>query len=216
MKSEKQKGSLFKHRQRAGLRCAEIYYGGIFTYSTNHSECHRSVSDDFKNSHRRIVQFLLPQRGSSKVTNHLDYHSLFDLNQNDPIREHMDLGSFSSSSSSWSFSVQTGGGGPLRGVTANVLVLLHYAIHLSITNTSNCHHRLRVNIVVSGQKSRTESILFTICPPLIANRDIKAGIILRVATNDIRILQQSFLIVWLLCNSSKSGNVSQLATQSEN
>ncbi len=27
----------------------------------------------------------------------------------------------------------------LRGVTANVLVLLHYAIHLSITNTSNCY-----------------------------------------------------------------------------
>ena len=29
---------------------------------------------------------------------------------------------------------------PLRGVTANVLVLLHYAIHLSITNTPNCHY----------------------------------------------------------------------------
>ena len=28
----------------------------------------------------------------------------------------------------------------LRGVTANVLVLLHYAIHLSITNTPNCHY----------------------------------------------------------------------------
>ncbi len=27
-----------------------------------------------------------------------------------------------------------------RGVTANVLVLLHYAIHLSITNTPNCHY----------------------------------------------------------------------------
>ncbi len=51
------------------------------------------------------------------------------------------------------------------GGTANVLVLLHYTIHLSITNTSNCHypiqffhHRLRVNIVVSEQKSRPESI----------------------------------------------------------
>ncbi len=28
----------------------------------------------------------------------------------------------------------------IKGVTANVLVLLHYAIHLSITNTSNCHY----------------------------------------------------------------------------
>ncbi len=28
----------------------------------------------------------------------------------------------------------------LRGVTANVLVLLHYGIHLSITNTPNCHY----------------------------------------------------------------------------
>ncbi len=28
----------------------------------------------------------------------------------------------------------------LRGVTANVLVLLHYAIHLPITNTPNCHY----------------------------------------------------------------------------
>ncbi len=95
----------------------------------------------------------------------------------------------------------------------NVLVLLCYAIHLSITNTSNyhypiqhsldqsiflstlmslflnslvfsiilpagiillqngfnygypiqfSHHRLRVNIVVSEQKSRPESIIFTI------------------------------------------------------
>ncbi len=28
----------------------------------------------------------------------------------------------------------------LRGVTVNVLILLHYAIHLSITNTSNYHY----------------------------------------------------------------------------
>ena len=82
----------------------------------------------------------------------------------------------------------------LRGVTVNVLALLHYVIHLSITNTSNYHYiqwcsplwgstkvtqsgelqgtkvtqieyegnSAKTNIIVSEQKSRPESILFTI------------------------------------------------------
>ncbi len=87
----------------------------------------------------------------------------------------------------------------LRGVTVNVLVLLHYAIHLSITNTSNYQHCCFWTKIWTWEYF----IYHLLCPPLTIHPIL-------VLTNHINYeicIEHYFLAPWVhLCSTSLNEN----------